>query len=163
MLLLALVLALVTPPKRPAGLPLQGVLVPGRSLGGVRLGDTQAAVRARWGADFRVCGSCADQTWFFDFGERRPDPVGAAVVFRRGRVVGVFTLGAPLGWRTASGVRVDEDVRRATAVYDRLRWRSCIGYSALTMRNGRAVTSIYASGDVIYGFALGVPSEPVCR
>jgi hypothetical protein len=162
-LLLALVLALATPARGPAELPLEGVLVPGRSLGGVQLGDTQAAVRARWGADFRVCASCAEQTWYFDFGGQRPDPVGAAVVFRRGRVVGVFTLGAPLGWRTANGVRVGEDVRRATAVYDRLRWRSCIGYSALTMRDERVVTSIYASGDVVYGFALGLPSEPVCR
>ena len=35
-------------------LPQNGVLAPGRSLGGVHLGDTRAAVIARWGVNFGV-------------------------------------------------------------------------------------------------------------
>jgi len=38
-----------------------------------------------------------------------------------------------------------------------------IGYGALTMRTGTAVTAIYTTGESVYGFALTRPSEPVCN
>ena len=39
----------------------------------------------------------------------------------------------------------------------------CIGYGAMSMRTGQAVTSIYTTGEAVYGFALSRPSEPVCN
>ncbi|HEX7084148.1 MAG TPA: hypothetical protein VF186_08550 [Gaiellaceae bacterium] len=43
-----------------------------------------------------------------------------------------------------------------------LDWRICVGYGALTMRRRQVVTTIYTSGDVVYGFGLSRPAEPVC-
>ena len=37
------------------------------------------------------------------------------------------------------------------------------GYGALSMHRPGAVTSIFTSGEVVYGFALTLPTEPVCR
>jgi len=39
----------------------------------------------------------------------------------------------------------------------------CIGYGAMTMRTNAAVTSIYTTGQAVYGFALSRPNEPVCN
>ena len=85
----------------------------GESLGGVRLGQTQAQVRQRWGTNFVLCprDACKDTTWmyFFPPGTLAPevDPVhgvvGAAVRFRNNRAAAVFTLGASLGSRTPTG------------------------------------------------------------
>jgi hypothetical protein len=157
-LLLALALGFVRP-AAPAALPAHGVLVPFRSLAGVRLGDTATSVRSRLGARYRPCGHCAATTWYFTRTDTSP---GLAVVFRRGRVAAVSTLGAPIGWRTSDGLRVGEGVERVQSVYGTLDWRICIGYGALTMRRRQVVTSIYTSGDVVYGFGLSRPAEPIC-
>jgi hypothetical protein len=45
-----------------SALPLRGVLTPGQSLGGVRLGDTQQSVRARWGDRYTRCTVCRRTT-----------------------------------------------------------------------------------------------------
>lgn len=141
-------------------LPLQGVLKPGESLGGVRLGDTEAQVRAAWGGTFSRCSVCALPTWMYLYarGVR-----GAAVSFRKGRVVAVFTLGTPSGWRTTDGVRLLDPAKKIQATYGRLRWTRCIGYGALSVRGKSAVTSIYTYGELVYGFALTRPAEPVCQ
>ena len=39
-------------------LPAHGVVVPGRSLGGLRIGDPAARVQALWGGAFGVCRGC---------------------------------------------------------------------------------------------------------
>src|SRR6185437_8160511 len=71
--------------------PRQGVLVSGRSLAGVRLGDTTAQVRAMWGGHFTRCSGCKPAMWFYTY-PPPSDPVGAGVQFANGRVVAVFTL-----------------------------------------------------------------------
>src|SRR5439155_9321282 len=127
-------------------LPAQGVLQPGKSLAGVRLGDTTAAVQQRWGRGYRLCRGCDAQTWFFTYPQG--DPLGAGVAFRRGRVVAVFTLGSPLGWRTAEGLRLGESIERVRVLYGRnFARRLCIGYGALSMHRPGAVTSIFPSGE----------------
>jgi hypothetical protein len=136
------------------------VLAPGEHLGGVRLGDTEADVRAAWGSSFERCSVCALTTWMYLY-ERGVR--GAAVSFRKGRVVAVFTLGTPLGWRTTKGVALGDPAPKVQRVYGRLRWTRCIGYGALSVRTGAAVTSIYTYGEVVYGFALTRPSEPICQ
>ena len=39
----------------------------------------------------------------------------------------------------------------------------CIGYDALTVRIGQNTMSFYDAAGVIYGYALTVPSQPVCQ
>jgi hypothetical protein len=144
-----------------ATLPARGVLAPGQSLGGVRLGDTAERVKARWGASFTRCKVCALPTWLFTYASGRP--AGAAVSFRNGRVAAVFTLGVPRGWRTTRGLALGDPADRIERVYGALRWSRCIGYGALSIRRPGVVSSIYTYGESVYGFALTRPSEPVCQ
>jgi hypothetical protein len=151
-LLAALVLA------HPA-VPRQALLVPGKSLAGVRLGDTQASVERRFGAS-RACATCSQAVSIY----RRADGVPAlAVAYRRGHVSAVTTLGGQIGWRTPEGLIVGQGIDRIREVYGTLTWRLCVGYSALSMRRASSVTTIYTTGDVVYGFGLSLPGEPVCR
>jgi hypothetical protein len=143
-------------------LPQHGVLAPGRSLAGVRLNDPIAAVTRRLGPTHDICGVCDEQTWLFHY--RGVPNEGVAVVLRRNRVAAIFTLGAPRGWRTTEGLRLGEPLARVVEVYGRsLPRTACVGYLALSMRTHAAVTSIYMTGDAVYGFALTLPSTPVCR
>jgi hypothetical protein len=142
-------------------LPLRGVLVPGESLGGIRLGDTPAGVVARWGAGHTRCDLCRATTWLFSY--RGTIGSGAAVTFRRGRVVAVFTIGVPRGWRTTRGVRLGDPTENVLRTYRSLHWRPCIGYGALSIHHPRAVTSVFTYGEYVYGFALTHVSEPVCQ
>jgi hypothetical protein len=149
-----------------AALPLKGVLVPGRTLGGVGLGDSIRHVTELWGADYRRCQGCTLPTWFFTYDDRDEARagLGAGVAFRGGRVVAVFTLGAPFGWRTSDGLKLGEILPRAAKVYGELHWRSCVGYMAMSIPTGAdTVTSIYTDGNVVYGFALTHPSLSVCQ
>jgi hypothetical protein len=157
---LTLTLALTLLVSTPA-LPTQGVLVPGNHLGGVELGDTQAEVRARWGTRYTRCTVCRRTTWLYTY--RTGNPAGAAVSFRTGRVVAVFTLGVPRGWRTSRGVALGDPAEKVLRVYGVLPWSRCIGYGAVSIRRPGAVSSIYTFGESVYGFALTLPSEPVCQ
>jgi hypothetical protein len=142
-------------------LPQHGVLVPGRSLGGVRLGDSPSDVSQRWGRGFGRCRDCREPTWYFTY--TKFEPQGAGVSFRRGRVAAVFTLWSPPGWRTTKGLTIGDAAARVTELYGALPRTRCVGYDALTLRSSAAVTAIYLSGDTVYGFALLRASEPVCR
>jgi hypothetical protein len=144
-----------------AGLPAHGVLTPGLSLAGVHIGDTVAKVKRLWGSNYKVCPDCDSPTWFYLY--TRGEPLGAAVRFKGGHVVAAFTLGAPTGWRTREGLLVGEQIDRVPDLYGSLGWHPCIGYGAMTMRKGNIVTSIYTTGQVVYGFAITAPTEPVCQ
>lgn len=157
--LLALALALAAPAAQAA--PSRGVLVPGRSLGGLELGATKAEVRTAWGSRFGRCRSCARETWYFNF--RRFDPKGLGVEFRRGRVAAVFTLWQPDGWRTRAGLRLGEHVARVTELYGALARQECGSYYALTRPSRRALTAFYVSGDRVWGFGLLDRRSAVCR
>ena len=142
-------------------LPQAGVLAPGRSLGGVRLGETRAAVVARWGNSFGVCRGCERPTLYWNY--TRFDPQGAGATFRRGRVVAVVTLWAPSGWRTTKGLLVNDNEARVTELYGALPRVGCEGYEALTLRSRGAVTAIYVRLGTVWGFGLMRPQVPVCR
>jgi hypothetical protein len=142
-------------------LPAQGVLAPGKHLGGVELGDTQREVRARWGSRYTLCAVCKRPTWLYTYPAR--SSAGAAVSFRTGRVVAVFTLGVPRGWRTSRGVALGDPAEKVLRVYGVLPWSRCIGYGAVSIRRPGVVSSIYTFGESVYGFALTLPSEPVCQ
>jgi hypothetical protein len=148
-------------PTAAAAMPARGVLAPGKSLGGIKLGDTVATVKKRWGTAYTVCRVCKAQTWMYTYRTGRLS--GAAVSFRKARVIAIFTLGAPNGWRTQQGLELGDLTQHALALYRTLGWSRCIGYGALTMRRPGVVTSIYTFGESVYGFALTRPSEPVCQ
>ena len=172
MVTLALALALAVPQHHAGNaavsLPLRGVLVPGKSLAGVTVGDTVKSVTSKWGTSYRICKSCNDkgsgrQTFFYTY-LRDAQSLGVAVTFdRKGKAVAVFTLGSPAGWRTQEGLLLGEQIDRIVDLYGHLKWRVCIGYGALSMNKPGIVTSIYTNGEAVYGFALTAPQEPVCQ
>jgi len=67
-----------------AGLPKAGVLVPGQSLGGIRLGESPRAVRAELGTFYGTCRGCSRRTWYFTYSPF--DKQGLAVEFTGGQV-----------------------------------------------------------------------------
>jgi hypothetical protein len=145
-----------------AAVPARGTLVVGSSLGGVRLGDTPAVVRARWGGGYTLCAVCPATTWLYMIrGSKRL--AGAAVTFRAGRAVAVFTLGAPVGWRSSRGLAVGDPAVKIPTLHGQLAYSRCLGYGALSTRRAGVVTSFYTFGDAVYGFALTRPADPVCQ
>jgi hypothetical protein len=164
-LAVALVPQALGAPTRADGtaLPARGILHPGQSLAGVKLGDSMARVRQIWGHNYKVCQGkqCPYPTWYYIY--PKGEPLGASVRFRNGKVVTIFTLGSPIGWRTAEGLIIGEQVDRIAQLYGKLTWNVCIGYGAMTMRTNTAITSIYTTGESVYGFALSRPNEPICN
>lgn len=148
-------------PAGAAAPPGAGVLVPGRSLGGIELGMTKAEVERRWGRAYGVCRGCARETWYFNYYAYQPR--GAGVEWRRGRVAAVFTIYQPLGWRTPKGLELDDPVARLTALYGPLRITSCDGYAAHELRGRNATTAFYVLGDRLWAFGLSRPGLPLCR
>jgi len=143
-----------------AGPPDQGVLVPGVSLGGARLGWTKAQVEAAWGLAEGHCRSCRRETLYFNRYAFRPQ--GVAVELQRGRVAAIFTLWAPAAWRTSLGLRIGEPVIRVVATYPGSIHTSCKGYDAYTLLASRAQSVIYVSDGKVWGFGLLRAGRSVC-
>ena len=158
LIVVAAALAL-SPATALAAPPRHGVLVPGRSLGGIRLGDSEAAVEARWGKSHGTCTSCPRPTWYFTYKAFTQQGVG--VEFEAGRVVAIYTLWQPVGWRTASGVALGMPKWRLP----QLAPQQCRGYLALSTydRKAGAATVYFVLAGRIWGFALQRPREPLCR
>ena len=144
-----------------ASLPVHGTVVPGTSLGGLRLGDTQQRVIAAWGTKFGVCRGCRQTTWYFNY--TRYEPQGAAVEFRARRVVALYTLWSPTGWRTTLGLRTGDPAAQVTSVYGPLTRLDCGTYDAYQLPRGNALTAFYVFGGTVWGFGLSRRSVPVCR
>jgi hypothetical protein len=145
----------------PASSPDAGVLVPGRSLGGVRLGWSLGQVEAAWGRAYGRCRSCARETLYFNRYAFRPE--GAGVELEHGRVVAVFTLWAPAAWRTAEGVRIGEPAARVAATYGATPRARCDGYAGLRIDGPAGQTLVYVARGEVWGFGLVGRSRPVCR
>jgi hypothetical protein len=146
----ALVAALASPAV--AAAPVQGVFVPGETLGGIRLGMTMAEVRARWGSRYGVCRNCSRLTWYFNLKPFQPQ--GAGVEFRDGRVARAFTVWRPLGWRTSDGLALGVRSEELPQAMRSLPARSCDGYTARVTRDRRAVSVFYVFRGRLWGFAL---------
>jgi len=144
-----------------AGPPPAGVLVPGRSLGGLELGATKAEVERRWGRAYGVCPRCVRETWYFNLFAFQPR--GAAIEFRGGRVSAIFTVYQPLGWRARGGPALGDPIAEVTAEYGALRRLECGGYYALLLPQNRSLTVFYALGERLWAFALQASGVPVCR
>jgi hypothetical protein len=159
---LAIVLgALVLAASATAAPPRAGVLVPGQSLGGLRLDATKAQVRAAWGSRYGACRDCSSPTWYFNF--RAFEPQGAGVAFRHGRAVALFTMWGPQAWRTNRGLGIGDPAVRVAGIYGPLLRVSCGTYYALTMEKRQTRTSIYVVDEQVWGFGLGRLRDPVCR
>ena len=142
-------------------LPLHGTLVPARSLGGLRLGDSPAHVVATWGRGFGVCTGCAQTTWYYNY--TRYQPQGAGVEFAGTRVRALFTLWSPTGWRTTRGLRIGDPAARITALYGPLALERCGNYDARVVIRARSVTAFYVVRGKVWGFGLMRPSVSACR
>ena len=153
------VLALAAPAA--AAPPGAGVLVPGRSLGGIELGATKAEVERRWGRAYGVCRGCAGETWYFNYYAFQPR--GAGVEWRNGRAVALFTIYQPLGWRTPKGLELNDPASRITGIYGPLKRTECGSYSALALTGRNATTTFYVLGDRLWAFGLSRPGTPLCR
>ena len=142
-------------------LPQPGVFVPGRSLGGMRLGATEAQLRTAWGPQTGVCRGCPQRTLYFTY--RKFDRVGTGAELRAGRAVALFTLWAPTGWRTDRGVRIADTTVSVNGVYGTMPRVDCGHYYALLQRRGSVVSAFYFKNDALWAFGLQRASVPVCR
>ncbi len=158
-LVIAVALALAAPAV--AAPPNAGVLVPGRSLGGVELGATEARVEQLWGRAYGVCRGCATETWYFNYFAFQPR--GAGVELKKGRVAALFTIYQPSGWRTTRGLVLGDSVTRITSVYGALVRRECGGYAVLILPGRKATTAFYVLEDQLWAFGLFRPGVQLCR
>ncbi len=140
--------------------PEAGTLVPGERLGGIQIGMTKQEVRRAWGSRFGRCRGCPRETWYFNY---RPfDPVGAGVAFAKRRVVQVFTLWQPEGWRTSRGLVLGAPEAQVTRRYPAALRESCGRYSALVLFGRRAQTAFYLHEGELWGFGLSKPGTTPC-
>jgi hypothetical protein len=142
-------------------LPQHGVVVPGQSFAGVRLGSTGPQVTAAWGRRHGVCRGCPRPTWFFTYRPFRPQ--GAAVTFRAGGTEAFYTLRAPAGWHTDRGLAVGDPEAKVTALYGVLPRAECGTYSALVQIRKRVETEFYVYAGKVYGFGLSSAGAPRCH
>ena len=141
-------------------LPQHGVLVPGKSLAGVRLGMAPTQVQILWGTRYGRCRGCSQTTWYYNY--RRFRPEGAAVRFRRGRVDAVWTLWLPSGWHTPDGLRLGQNALEVNVRYGALVSVPCGSYRALIRTLGPVTTSYYIYGQRLWGFGLTRAGSTPC-
>jgi hypothetical protein len=157
---IAAVAAIAMIPSSTAAPPRQAEFVPARSLAGVRLGMTPAQVLQAWGKRHGVCRTCVDRTWYFNY---RPfTPEGAGVVFRRGRVVHVFTVWRPSGWKTPEGLVLGAPASDVSRIYGSLDRRPCTSYHALLKPAKRVESVFYVFRDKLWGFGLILKNASPC-
>ena len=144
-----------------AGLPRAGTLVPGRSLGGITLGETQHAVRVALGSQFGLCNDCARPTWYFTY--KKFDSHGLAVEFENGRVAAVYTLWKPSGWRSTNGLRLGASPLQVHRRAGSLRTITCNGYDALVADRPSSRTAYYLYRGSLWAFGLFLPNSSPCR
>ena len=144
-----------------AALPIHGAFLPGKSLGGVRLGATPAQVQQVWGRRHGACTNCAHPTWYFNYG--RYEPQGAGVEFRNNRAVAVFTLWQPTGWRVPNGLRTGAPAAEIQRRYGALVRVSCGTYDAYVATERNTTTAYYVFNERVWGFGLNRPYVSACR
>ena len=160
-LVCAAIAALCLTPIAAGTVPVRGVLVPGRSLGGVRLGEPGALVRATLGARYGVCRGCTTTTWYFTY---KPfDQHGLAVELTRGRVSAVYTLWQPDGWHARGGLQLGALQGQVTVFAGTLIPVTCSGYEALVSDAKTARTAYYIVNEKLWGFGLLRARESPCR
>jgi hypothetical protein len=156
---LATAFALAAPAA--AAPPAGGTLVPGASLGGLRLGATKAQVERRWGRAYGVCTRCARETWYFNYYAFQPAAIG--VEFQAGRLVALYTLYSPPGWHTSGAIVLGGRIDDVRARHPTVTRTDCDGYFALLLPRAGSHTVFYGLGDRLWAFALQRRDLPICR
>ena len=142
--------------------PQHGVLVPGRSLGGVQLGMTPAAGASTPGArTYGRCRGCTQKTWYFNYEKFHAE--GAAVRFRKGRVDAVWTLWKPPGWHVGKARARRPGARRSPAAGARSSPSRAARTRRASSRRGGVTTVFYVYGDKLWGFGLSRPGASPCH
>jgi hypothetical protein len=154
-----IVLALAVPAA--AGLPKEGKLVPGRSLGGIRLGESPRAVRAALGTFYGICRGCPRRTWYFTY--RPLTRRGLAVEFTRGRVSGLYTLWQPKGWHARHKLGFGSSILVVHRRTGATRTVTCTDYEALVQDSRHARTAYYLFNGRLWGFGLFRHGTSPCR
>jgi hypothetical protein len=144
-----------------AGLPTVGALVPGRSLGGVRLGESAGAVRAAFGTFYGTCRGCPRRTWYFTYAPF--DKHGLAVEFTGGQVSAVYTLWRPAGWHAPHKLGFGTSVLAVHKFTGASRTVTCTDYDALVRDSARARTAYYLFDGRLWGFGLFRRGASPCR
>lgn len=153
--------ALVLAPAGPAGLPSAGKLVPGRSLGGIRIGETQRQVTKALGRSHGVCSGCAVPTWYFNV---RPfDQHGLGIELTRGRVSAVYTIWQPDGWTGPKGLALGAPQAQVDATAGALFQVTCTGYEAWVNDRKAVRTVYYVLNGELWGFGLMRANADPCR
>ena len=154
-------LALAAAVAATGSLPHNGLLLPGRSLAGVRLGETAADVRARLGTFYGTCDGCTQQTWYFTY--RQFTHPGLAVELQRGRVSAVYTVWQPRGWRTPAGLQLGAVEGQVTKLASPVTPLQCPAYTAL-VHDAHGVRTVYYILDArLWGFGLMHAGASPCR
>jgi hypothetical protein len=141
--------------------PVRGIVVPGVSFAGLKLGQTEQQVAALWGKNYTVCTYCKDPTWLYVY--PGGEPLGAGVRFQKNKIVAVFSLGSPAGWRTDKGLFMGDPISNVYNYFGTTGTTRCIGFDALTVRLGNSTTAFYSAAGVIYGFAIVAGNLSVCQ
>src|SRR5262245_15828346 len=152
-------LALAVPAA--ASLPRAGVLVPGQSLGGIRLGESPRAVRAALGTFYGTCRGCPRRTWYFTYAPL--DKQGLAVEFTGRRVSGLYTLWRPPGWHAPHKLGFGSSALAVHRLTGASRTVLCRGYEALVRNSARASTAYYLLNGRLWGFGLFRRDASPCR
>jgi hypothetical protein len=161
-LLSSAVAALALAAPAAAGLPQAGALVPGRSLGGVSLGESPHAVRAALGMFYGACRDCPRKTWYFTY--RPQGRRGLAVEFARGRVSGVYTLWRPARWHAPHRLVVGAPVLSVHRLARASTTVACPGgYEVLVRDSAHARSAYYLYGGKLWGFGLFPRRGNPCR
>jgi hypothetical protein len=159
-ILAACAAALVCASSAVAALPRTGVFLPGRSLGGIRLGESAVDVRAALGSH-GVCIGCATSTWYFNY---KPfNQRGLAVEFTGGRVSAVYTLWQPAGWRAAKDLELGVVEAQLTTSIGPLVNVVCPGYDARVADAPQARSVYYVVQGKLWGFGLLRAHANPCR
>jgi hypothetical protein len=160
-LLVTLLTAAVLALPAAAGVPRAGTLVPGRSLGGIALGETMHAVRGALGGRFGTCNDCAQPTWYFTY---KPfDARGLAVEFEQRRVSAVYTLWQPKGWHATNGLVLGATPLQVHRRAGNLRAITCDGYVALVADLPDSRTAYFLDNGSLWAFGLFLPHSSPCR
>ena len=160
-LIVTAVTALVLAAPAAAGLPKAGTLVPGRSLGGVRLGESSRAVIASFGTFYGTCSDCPHHTWYFTYKPFQKQ--GLAVESAAGRVSGVYTLWRPTDWHAPHGLRFGATPLAVHQAVGTLRTVGCQDYDALVRDSAKARTVYYVFAGKLWGFGLFRRGASPCR
>jgi hypothetical protein len=143
-----------------ASLPHAGILVPGHSLAGVRLGEPANDVRAALGPH-GVCDGCSTLTWYVTY--RKFTQPGLAVELTGGRVSAVYTIWQPSGWHTPAGLRLGAVEAQVTKLAQPVTPVACPTSTALVHDARGTRTAYYIVDGKLWGFGLMRAGASPCR